>query len=127
MFQAEELELLINGSPELNFADLQKGASYEDGYEATSRSVQNLWAVLHSLDEDEKRLFLRFVSGSDRSPIDGLSKLALVVSRNGEEEQRLPSAHTCFNHLLLPDYSTVEVMRERLLFAMQQSEGFGLR
>jgi len=67
--------------------------------------------VLHALAEPDKRLFLKFVSGSDRSPIDGLSRLGLVVSKNGSDDARLPSAHTCFNHLLLPDYSTIEVMR----------------
>ena len=42
-------------------------------------------------------------------------------------DNRLPSAHTCFNHLLLPDYSTLEIMKEKLIYAMTQSEGFGLR
>ena len=37
----------------------------------------------------------------------------MVVSRNTDEETRLPSAHTCFNHLLLPEYKSLEVMRER--------------
>ena len=64
---------------------------------------------------------------SDRSPIDGLSKLEFVVSKNGTEDSRLPSAHTCFNHLLLPDYSSIEAMREKLKFAIYHSEGFGLR
>jgi HECT-domain (ubiquitin-transferase) len=64
---------------------------------------------------------------SDRSPIDGLSKLAFVVSRNGTEDDRLPSAHTCFNHLLLPAYSSIDVMRVKLRYAITQSEGFGLR
>lgn len=64
---------------------------------------------------------------SDRSPIDGLSRLAFVVSRNGCEDDRLPSAHTCFNHLLLPAYSSPAIMRAKLKYAMTQSEGFGLR
>jgi ubiquitin-protein ligase E3 A len=83
---------------------------------------------LHSLTEEEKKLFLKFVSGSDRSPIDGLSKLKMVISKNGDDDTRLPSAHTCFNHLLLPTYSSVEVMRAKLKYAITASaEGFGLR
>jgi len=133
LFQPEELELLVCGNPELDFHDLEAGTTYEDGYEAVSASVRRLWTVLHGLAEPDKRLFLKFVSGSDRSPIDGLSRLGLVVSKNGSDDARLPSAHTCFNHLLLPDYSTIEtclvvqVLRERMLFAIAQSEGFGLR
>ena len=37
------------------------------------------------------------------------------------------SAHTCFNHLLLPEYSSLEVLREKLHYAMNHTEGFGLR
>jgi len=85
------------------------------------------WEVVLSFNEVEKKLFLKFISGSDRSPIDGLSKLKFVVSRNGSEDARLPSAHTCFNHMLLPEYSSIDVLREKLLLAISNCEGFGLR
>lgn len=72
--------------------------------------------------------FPYFPLTSDRAPIEGLSRLRLVISRNGSEDNRLPSAHTCFNHLLLPEYSSAEVMERNLRFAMEEgSEGFGLR
>lgn len=37
-----------------------------------------------------------------------------------------PAAHTCFNHLLLPEYSSEAVLREKLLLAISNAEGFGL-
>eukprot|EP00960_Hanusia_phi_P014573 430137-Hanusia_phi.AAC.1 len=43
-------------------------------------------------------------TGSDRSPIKGLGSMTFVISRNGPDSERLPTAHTCFNHLLLPEY-----------------------
>ncbi|CAA3019978.1 E3 ubiquitin- ligase UPL1-like [Olea europaea subsp. europaea] len=40
--------------------------------------------------------------------------------------ERLPSAHTCFNQLDLPEYSSKELLEERLLLAIHEaSEGFG--
>ena len=30
----------------------------------------------------------------------------------------------CFNHLLLPEYKTMEKLRERMLVAIQDTEGF---
>lgn len=36
----------------------------------------------------------------------------------GDQDKRLPKADTCFFNIELPAYSSVEVMRERLLFAM---------
>lgn len=34
---------------------------------------------------------------------------------------------TCFNVLLLPEYDSREKLRDRLLKAISQSEGFGLQ
>jgi len=39
---------------------------------------------------------------------------------------RLPTSHTCFNVLLLPDYATKEKLTERLLKAITYSKGFGM-
>ncbi len=46
--------------------------------------------------------------------------------KHGEDSEQLPSAHTCFNHLLLPTYKTKEKLREKLLIAISNAEGFGL-
>lgn len=37
-----------------------------------------------------------------------------------------PAAHTCFNHLLMPEYSSEAVLKEKLLLAISNAEGFGL-
>jgi ubiquitin-protein ligase E3 A len=39
---------------------------------------------------------------------------------------RLPTAHTCFNVLLLPDYENKTKLEERLLKAITYSKGFGM-
>lgn len=75
----------------------------------------------------EKRLLLKFATGSDRAPINGLASLVFVISRNGPDSDRLPTSHTCFNHLLLPDYSSEEKLEEKLRAAIHNAEGFGLR
>jgi hypothetical protein len=45
LFEAPELELLICGNPVLNFSDLRKGATYEDGYGPSSQAVDDMWKV----------------------------------------------------------------------------------
>lgn len=52
--------------------------------------------------------------------------MAFCVMKHGEDSEQLPSAHTCFNHLLLPTYKTKEKLREKLLIAISNAEGFGL-
>jgi ubiquitin-protein ligase E3 A len=74
-FHASELQLLVCGSPVLDFDDLEAGTRYEDGYEEDSVEIQNFWSIVREFDEDEKKRMLMFCTGSDRSPIDGLSAL----------------------------------------------------
>jgi len=126
LIRAEELELLTVGSRHLDFEGLKKAARYEDGYTATSPIIRWLWEALDSFSDAERRKFLQFSTGSDRSPIRGLSSLNFVVSRAGPDSERLPSAHTCFNHLLIPEYSSKAKLIAKLRAAIEESEGFGL-
>ncbi|KAL3657909.1 hypothetical protein V7S43_017108 [Phytophthora oleae] len=127
MFRWEELQLLICGSSNLDFEALEEATHYEDGFTENSVVIRDFWVVVHALPLEDKKKLLRFATGSDRVPIRGLSNLVFVISRNGSDSDRLPTAHTCFNHLLLPEYSTREKLKERLLLAINQAEGFGLR
>lgn len=77
------------------------------------------------MSEENKKKFLMFATGTDRVPLRGLGDLRLTISKHGREDSRLPSAHTCFNHLLLPEYSSEEVLKKKLLLSISFSEGFG--
>jgi len=39
---------------------------------------------------------------------------------------RLPVSHTCFNQLVLPNYNNKKVLKQKLLMAISNTEGFGL-
>lgn len=127
LFRWEELQLLICGSSDLDFEALEEATHYEDGFTEDSEIIRAFWVIVHALPLEDKKKLLRFATGSDRVPIRGLSTLVFVISRNGPDSDRLPTAHTCFNHLLLPEYSSHDKLKERLLLAINQAEGFGLR
>ena len=61
-----------------------------------------------------------------RSPFPSvlIAKLFLILPC---EHHRLPQASTCFNQLLLPEYSDVGILREKLELAINETEGFGLK
>jgi hypothetical protein len=65
-------------------------------------------------------------AGSDRAPIGGLGNMKCIVQRDGPNSDKLPTSHTCFNTLLLPEYASREKMLDRLKLAIMNSEGFGL-
>ena len=121
----EELELTICGTQFLDFEELQKACKYED-FEKNSETIKIFWEILFDFTEEEKKKFLSFVTGCDRAPIDGLGKLPITVTYGGSDLTQLPTAHTCFNNLILPDYKDKEKMKKALLTAINYSEGFGL-
>ena len=122
----EELELIICGTQVLNFYELKRVAKYEDGYKKDSLTIKYFWDVLFEFSEEEKKKFLFFVTGCDRAPINGLGSLIITVSRWGPDSDKLPTAHTCFNHLLIPDYQNKDKLKKNLTIAISNSEGFGL-
>lgn len=55
-----------------------------------------------------------------------MQSLLKVIRCSSPPMVRLPTSHTCFNVLLLPEYSTKEKLRERLLKAITYAKGFGM-
>ncbi|XP_024945758.1 ubiquitin-protein ligase E3A [Cephus cinctus] len=126
LFRPEEIEQLVCGSKIFDFAELEAATEYEGGYTVESEAIRNFWRVAHALPPESQRRLLQFTTGSDRVPVGGLSRLKMVIARHGPDSDRLPTAHTCFNVLLLPDYSTIEKLQDRLLKAINYSKGFGM-
>lgn len=116
---------LICGKEELNFKELERSTRYET-YTKDSQVVKWFWEILHLFDSDHKKKFLLFATGSDRAPLRGLSDLRFVIGRQATDDDRLPSSHTCFNHFLLPEYTSKEVLEQKLRQAIENCRGFGL-
>eukprot|EP00656_Telonema_subtile_P015603 TRINITY_DN18200_c0_g1_i2.p1 TRINITY_DN18200_c0_g1~~TRINITY_DN18200_c0_g1_i2.p1 ORF type:complete len:559 (+),score=174.27 TRINITY_DN18200_c0_g1_i2:541-2217(+) len=126
LFNAHELEQLVCGSHELDFDAMQRHSIYDDGYDAEHPVIKHFWEIVHGYSEEEKRALLTFCTGSDRAPIRGLGSMQFVITRGGPDSDRLPVAHTCFNHLLIPDYPTKEKLADKLRFAIKHAHGFGM-
>lgn len=124
-FTGAELAKIVMGESDIELEHLRPNAKYE-GFAEGAPVVTWLWEVLRGFDTMQRRLFLSFVTGSDRSPVGGLAELRLTIQRAAGDDTRLPSAHTCFNTLLLPEYSSQEKLKDSLVLAIENTEGFGL-
>ncbi|KAI8870224.1 HECT-domain-containing protein, partial [Ramicandelaber brevisporus] len=128
--EPHELELIICGHnyDNLDLHELESVCQYDGGYNRESSVICNFWDVVHNdFTVEQRRLLLKFVTGTDRVPVGGFSKLTFVISKNGVgESDRLPTAHTCFNVMLLCEYETRETLKDRLLTAINNAEGFGM-
>lgn len=102
----------------------------DHGFNMDSRSVRNLLQTMSELNVRQRRDFLQFITGSPKLPIGGFKSLVptfTVVCRPSEPpytpDDYLPSVMTCVNYLKLPDYSNIEVLRDRLLVAIREGQG----
>lgn len=128
LLRPEDLELLVVGSPELDFEALEKNTEYEGGYNSESAVIRHFWTFVKNASRETQLNLLRFATGSSKAPIGGLGNLAFKIQRAGPDSMQLPSSHTCFNTLLLPDYGdNYEKLEERLGRAIIECEGFGLQ
>eukprot|EP01064_Diplonema_japonicum_P013497 TRINITY_DN21068_c0_g1_i1.p1 TRINITY_DN21068_c0_g1~~TRINITY_DN21068_c0_g1_i1.p1 ORF type:complete len:781 (+),score=173.42 TRINITY_DN21068_c0_g1_i1:35-2377(+) len=124
-FHPDELERMVVGCPVLDLSELEELTRY-DGYVPTSPLIVYFWSIIKEMSLDEQRSFLKFTTGTDRLPIRGLKSLNFVIGKNGGDSDQLPTAHTCFNHLLLPEYPTREKLKQKLMNALANCQGFGL-
>jgi hypothetical protein len=103
---------------------MRRAARYV-GWDASSRTVKDFWSIVRRYNLEQKRKLLEFVTASDRVPVGGMHNLQFTLQKNGVGDEHLPSSYTCFGILLLPEYSTKEVLRQKLSTALENSMGFG--
>ena len=122
----DELDILVSGLPVRNWEDFKSSTKYENGYTAESQEIKWFWKIFDEFSDSDKKTLLRFVTGSDRAPIAGLKSQSFVIQRT-PDVKKLPVAHTCLNILILPQYTSEEVMRKMLKLSIANTEeGFGL-
>ncbi|KAI4872056.1 hypothetical protein NFI96_034268, partial [Prochilodus magdalenae] len=126
LFYPNELQAMVIGNTNYDWKELEKSAEYKGEYWAEHPTIKLFWAVFHELPLEKKKQFLLFLTGSDRIPILGMKSLGLVIQPTGGGEHYLPVAHTCFNLLDLPKYNSHEILRKKLLQAIEHNQGFNL-
>jgi len=130
VFDERELELLIGGMSEIDMDDWTKFTDYR-GYEKTDQVIEWFWQCIRSWPAERKSRLLQFTTGTSRVPVNGFKDLQgsdgprrFTIERSGDP-QGLPRSHTCFNRLDLPPYQDYESLETKLIFAIEETEGFG--
>lgn len=136
-FDEKELELIVCGLGNIDVEDWRlntrlKGCSNE------SDIVLWFWKVVEEMDNEKRARLLQFVTGSSRVPISGFSGLRGSSTINSGPRPftihlmpnmshgSLPKAMTCFNRLDLPEYESYEVMRNKIITAIEETVGFNV-
>eukprot|EP00605_Chrysophyceae_sp_TOSAG23-4_P002481 GSChrysophyteH1.ASY1.ANO1.2744.1 assembled CDS len=127
LFSISELELLIAGVPHIDVNELKINAKF-GGFVSQSDQVVWLFELLEEFDNDKRAKFLQFISGCPCLPVDGLKPPLLVTLMEdipSGADGTLPRSHTCFNQIVLPKYSSADILEKQLVYALENaSEGF---
>ena len=130
IFYPEELQKLFCGTPhsKWDITMLMKSTKTDHGYSHDSRAIKFLFEIMSDYNVEEQRRFLMFITGCPRLPIGGFKALSpplTIVKKTSEllDHSFLPSVMTCANYLKLPDYPTLEMMREKLAVAISEGQG----
>ncbi|XP_073791956.1 E3 ubiquitin-protein ligase NEDD4-like isoform X36 [Danio rerio] len=130
IFDENELELLMCGLGDVDVNDWRQHTVYKNGYCPNHPVIQWFWKAVLLMDAEKRIRLLQFVTGTSRVPMNGFAELygsngpQLFTIEQWGTPDKLPRAHTCFNRLDLPMYETFEDLREKLLMAVENAQGF---
>ena len=136
IFNAEEFSFVLCGQSIINIKDWKSNTIYKGLYKEKSKVIELFWEVLSELNNEELLLFYKFCTGSMRVPIDGFSSISgprnkimkfTIETINKSEKNKLITAQTCFNSIVLPDYKTKEEMKKSINIILENDTNyFGL-
>ncbi|XP_051772761.1 E3 ubiquitin-protein ligase NEDD4-like isoform X14 [Ctenopharyngodon idella] len=130
IFDENELELLMCGLGDVDVNDWRQHTVYKNGYCPNHPVIQWFWKAVLLMDAEKRIRLLQFVTGTSRVPMNGFAELygsngpQLFTIEQWGTPDKLPRAHTCFNRLDLPTYESFEDLREKLLMAVENAQGF---
>jgi hypothetical protein len=120
LLSGEELRAFLCGNPDVDVDLLKRVVEYE-GYEEGDAVIKNFWEALREMSNSDRKKFLQFVWARNRLPNKESDFEApfKIQKDSGSSDSSLPSASTCFFSLTLPPYSTKEILRDKLTFAIE--------
>ncbi|XP_069119002.1 LOW QUALITY PROTEIN: E3 ubiquitin-protein ligase HECTD1-like [Argopecten irradians] len=129
-FSPTELATLMCGeqAPVWTREDVLNYTEPKLGYTRDSPGFQRFVNVMTSLNADERKAFLQFTTGCSSLPPGGFANLhprLTVVRKVDGSDSSYPSVNTCVHYLKLPEYSSEDILRQKLLDATSE-KGFHL-
>jgi hypothetical protein len=127
LFNEQELELLLCGLPVFSAAELQGHARIRGDTPQFGHTLGWFWESVSAMDPAQLAQLLQFTTGSARLPAGGFAALeregqhVLTIECDGSASvDQLPTAHTCFNKLDLPLFSSRNVLERALHTAIAE-------
>jgi other hect domain ubiquitin protein ligase E3 len=126
VISGKDIEIWVSGKSKVDVDLLKKHTRYSGNLNEESPRIKYLWAVLRELSETEKLRFVKFCWGQERLPANDeefeRTQVRFMIKpatyHTNQPDKALPKADTCFFNLELPDYSTKEILKDKILLAI---------
>ena len=136
IFSANELELMLNGTPFIDVSDWIENTDYE-GYSPSDEIIINFWDIIKELPQEKLSRLLQFSTGSTRVPVGGFKSLqsnrgtlapfSIYRLEYEKGKRNYIKARTCFNRINLPNFPDKEKLLEGINFVIDNEIlGFGI-
>ncbi|XP_077165132.1 putative E3 ubiquitin-protein ligase HECTD4 isoform X4 [Paroedura picta] len=132
-----EMELRTCGLPYINLEFLKAHTMYQVGLMETDQHVEFFWGALEMFTQEELCKFIKFACNQERIPFtcpckDGgpdtahvppyPMKIAPPDGTAGSPDSRYIRVETCMFMIKLPQYSSLDIMLEKLRYAIHYRE-----
>uniref|UniRef100_H3AM67 HECT domain-containing protein n=1 Tax=Latimeria chalumnae TaxID=7897 RepID=H3AM67_LATCH len=132
-----EMELRTCGLPYISLEFLKAHTMYQVGLMETDQHIEFFWAALEMFTQEELCKFIKFACNQERIPFtcpckDGgpdtahvppyPMKIAPPDGAAGSADSRYIRVETCMFMIKLPQYSSLEIMLEKLRYAIHYRE-----
>ncbi|XP_026544984.1 probable E3 ubiquitin-protein ligase HECTD4 [Notechis scutatus] len=132
-----EMELRTCGLPYINLEFLKAHTMYQVGLMETDQHIEFFWGALEMFTQEELCKFIKFACNQERIPFtcpckDGgpdtahvppyPMKIAPPDGTAGSPDSRYIRVETCMFMIKLPQYSSLEIMLEKLRYAIHYRE-----
>ena len=136
IFSANELELILNGTPFIDVSDWIENTIYE-GYSPSDDIIIKFWNIVKNLPQEKLSRLLQLSTGSTRVPVGGfkslqsnrgkISPFSIYKVEYEEGKRNYIKARTCFNRINLPNFPNEEKLLEGINFVIDNEIlGFGI-
>mmetsp|Transcript_32698 Transcript_32698/g.33343 ORF Transcript_32698/g.33343 Transcript_32698/m.33343 type:complete len:690 (+) Transcript_32698:225-2294(+) len=136
VFDFQEVELLLHGLPNIDMDDWVANTEYTGDFanQPGHNVVFWFWEVVRDLEQENKAKLLQFVTGTSGVPAQGFAflqgndgNIRKFTIHGDKNVQVFPRAHTCFNRIDMPIYSSKQELSKYLNMAIcMEATGFDI-
>jgi len=123
-FTWEEIERLVCGKKIVDIELLEKNTIISAELEKKEYLVKWVWEIVKEFSEEERIQFVKFCYAQERLPYTqeeyDQKQIQFSIKFNPQfKKNGLPRADTCFFFLILPDYTSKDIMKKMISIAIK--------